>query len=82
MFVTATFRGPAQQIHAEVPASAVLHLHDRDWVYEPTGGNGFRRVEVTGGKMLPPDMQEILAGVVANDKVVRNALVLQNTAEQ
>ena len=32
--------------------------------------------------MLPPDRQEILNGVQACDKVVANALVLQNTAEQ
>ena len=82
MFVTATFRGNEQQTHASVPSSAILHLHDRDWVYEPTAGNEFRRVEVAGGRMLPSDMQEILSGVAPGDKVVRNALVFQNTTEQ
>ena len=38
MFVTATFHGLHKQVHASVPASAVLHLHDRDWVYVPVGG--------------------------------------------
>ena len=82
MFVTASFHGNAKQSHAQVPAAAVLHLHDRDWVYEPAGGNNFRRVEVTAGAMLPSNMQEIVAGVVPGDSVVSNALVLQNTAEQ
>jgi hypothetical protein len=32
--------------------------------------------------MRPPDMQEIMAGVRPGDKVVSNALVLQNSATQ
>jgi membrane fusion protein, heavy metal efflux system len=63
MFVTATFHGPKKEAYASVPATAVLHLHDRDWVYQPAGGNNFRRLEVTGGRMLPGDKQEILAGL-------------------
>jgi cobalt-zinc-cadmium efflux system membrane fusion protein len=82
MFVTATFHGQERQTRALVPASAVLHLHDRDWVYVPAGGNTFRRVEVTGGKMVSPIMQEIVSGIAPGDRVVSNALVLQNTAEQ
>lgn len=82
MFVTATFHGSDKQTHAEVPASAILHLHDRDWVYEPAGEKEFRRVEVTGGKMLPPNMQEVLNGLAPGDRVVSNALILQNSTEQ
>jgi cobalt-zinc-cadmium efflux system membrane fusion protein len=82
MFVTATFQGLKKEIRATVPASAVLHLHDRDWVYMPAGDKTFRRVEVTGGNMIPPDQQEIIQGVAPGDRVVANALVLQNTVEQ
>ncbi len=82
MFVTATFHGSHKDLRAQVPASAVLHLHDRDWVYEPAGQNEFRRFEVTPGKMLPDNMQEIVAGVAPGDRVVKTALVLQNTVEQ
>jgi cobalt-zinc-cadmium efflux system membrane fusion protein len=82
MFVTATFHGQQKQTVAVVPAAAVLHLHDRDWVYVPVEGNRFRRVEVTAGKILPGNVQEILTGVRAGDQVVSNALVMQNTAEQ
>jgi cobalt-zinc-cadmium efflux system membrane fusion protein len=53
MFVTATFYGMKKEVHATVPASAVLHLHDRDWVYVPIEGGRFQRVEVIAGKMLP-----------------------------
>ena len=82
MFVTATFRGMKKEMRAAVPASAVLHLHDRDWVYVPAGGPKFQRVGVVGGVMLPGNMQEIASGIQPGQQVVANALVLQNTVEQ
>ena len=82
MFVSATFHGQMRETHAAVPASAVLHLHDRDWVYVPAGGNQFQRLEVTGGAMLAGNMQEIVDGIKPGQQVVKNALVLQNTVEQ
>jgi cobalt-zinc-cadmium efflux system membrane fusion protein len=82
MFVTATFHGQTPQKHATVPASAVLHLHDRDWVYVPVNGDQFRRVGVVGGKTLPGNLQEIVSGLEPGAKVVANALVLQNTVDQ
>ena len=45
MFVTATFRGQTVEMHTIVPASAILHMHDRDFVYTPEAGGRFRRVE-------------------------------------
>lgn len=81
MFVTATFHGEEKQVVSVVPASAILHLHDRDWVYVPEEGNRFRRLEVNGGKMLPDSRQEV-TGVQPGQQVVQNALVLQATAEQ
>jgi len=82
MFVTATFHGPAQERRSAVPATAILHLHDRDWVYVAASEGRFHRVEVTAGSMLPGNMQEIVSGVVPGTEVVSNALVLQNTVEQ
>jgi cobalt-zinc-cadmium efflux system membrane fusion protein len=82
MFVTATFHGDAIGKHATVPASAILHLHDRDWVYVPGTEGRFRRVEVAGGNMLPGNLQEIVSGIQPGARVVSNALVLQNTVEQ
>ncbi len=82
MFVTAIFYGRTPEMHAMVPASAVLHLHDRDWIYTPIRGGHFRRVEVVSGDMLPGNMQEVLSGIKPGAQVVLNALMLQNTAEQ
>jgi cobalt-zinc-cadmium efflux system membrane fusion protein len=65
-----------------VPATAILHLHDREWVYTPSGSGGFRRVEVVAGSMLPNNMQEIVSGIEPGGQVVVNALVFQNTVEQ
>ena len=82
MFVTAMFKGQKTQMAAAVPSTAILHLHDRDWVYVPAGENKFRRVEVRAGINLPNKMQEVLSGIKAGDAVVSNGLVLQNTVEQ
>ncbi|HTR39798.1 MAG TPA: efflux RND transporter periplasmic adaptor subunit [Bryobacteraceae bacterium] len=82
MFVTATFHGMTEQPHASLPATAILHLHDRDWVYTPVGRNQFRRLEVVSGKMLPEGRQEILSGLDPGQQVAADALTLQATVEQ
>jgi membrane fusion protein, heavy metal efflux system len=82
MFVTATFHGLKKETHAAVPATAIVHLHDRDWVYMPAEEKKFRRVQVAAGKMLPGGLQEAISGVKPGDRVVRDALVMQNTVEQ
>ncbi|HKM91564.1 MAG TPA: efflux RND transporter periplasmic adaptor subunit [Candidatus Acidoferrales bacterium] len=82
LFVTATFRGQKQETHSEIPAAAILHLHDRDWVFVPAGEAKFRRVEVVTGIMLPGNMQEVVSGIRPGVQVVQNALVFQNTVEQ
>jgi cobalt-zinc-cadmium efflux system membrane fusion protein len=82
MFVTATFRGETMEKRATVPASGILHLHDREWVYRPLGNGRFRRQEVTAGNMLPGNLQEVVSGIKPGDQVISNALVFQNTVEQ
>jgi cobalt-zinc-cadmium efflux system membrane fusion protein len=82
MFVTAMFHGETMQRRATVPATAILHLHDRQWVYVPLGDGAFKRLEVVAGSMLPNNMQEILSGLQPGAQVVANALVFQNTVEQ
>ena len=82
MFVNATFHGQKKERLAVVPASAILHLHDRDWVYVPAGEKKFRRIEVKAGATLPDKMQLVLSGIKPGQPVVSNALVMQNAAEQ
>ena len=82
MFVTATFYGKQPETRSAVPATAILHLHDREWVYAPTKPGHFKRLEVVTGNMLPGNMQEVVSGIKPGDQVVSNALALQNTVEQ
>ncbi|MGB9198536.1 MAG: efflux RND transporter periplasmic adaptor subunit [Terriglobales bacterium] len=82
MFVTATFFGKQPQVYAAIPSTAILHLHDREWVYAPAGNEHFKRVQVVTGPTLPNNMQAITQGLKPGDQVVSNALPLQNTVEQ
>ena len=82
MFAQATFHGPEKQVRGVVPASAILHLHDHDWVYVPQDAHTFRRIEVRSGQIIPPDQQEIISGVRPGDRVVTNVLLLENTSDQ
>jgi cobalt-zinc-cadmium efflux system membrane fusion protein len=82
MFVQATFHGHDGQVRAVLPASAILHLHDRDWVYVPQDGNTFRRVEVRSGAMISSGRQEILSGIRPGERAVKDALNLQNSGDQ
>ena len=82
MFVTATFHGATTETHATVPTTAILHLHDREWVYVPTDNNSFRRSEVVAGRMLADNQQEVISGMRPGDRVIANALVFQNAVEQ
>jgi membrane fusion protein, heavy metal efflux system len=84
MFAKAKFRGRTEEMHTIVPASAVLHMHDRDFVFVPAPEKKFRRVEVIGGELLPDDvsLQEIKSGLKPGEQVVSNALVLDHVLTQ
>ena len=82
MFATATFTGLRKETFTVVPASAVLHIHDRDWVYVPAPGQKFRRLEVVSGDVMPKNMLEIKSGLAPGQQVVANALMLEHTIEQ
>jgi membrane fusion protein, heavy metal efflux system len=82
MFATATFHGRRLEGHTSVPASAILHLHDRDWVYVPAGDGKFKRVGVVGGVMIADGKQEVTSGIAPGQQVVTNPLELQNSVDQ
>ncbi len=88
MFATATFLSREKVVHAVVPASAILHLHDRDWVFVPAGQGQFKRVEVQGGDMLSNGREVILPvpapgqeSIQPGDQVVKDVLNLEATVE-
>ncbi len=84
MFVRATFRGQRAETHTVVPATALLHMHDRDFVFIPAPENKFRRLEIRAGDLLPGDksLQEIKSGLKPGQQVVANALVLDHVLGQ
>ena len=82
MFAKATFTSRVKQVHAVVPSEAVLHLHDRDWVFVPVGSDQFRRTEVRTGKTLSGNQQEILSGITPGQQVAANALMLETAGNQ
>lgn len=84
MFVKATFQGKTPEAHTVVPASAVLHMHDRDFVFVPAEDKKFRRLEVVSGELLPDNtsLQEIKTGLQPGQQVVTNALVLDHVLAQ
>lgn len=78
MFASATFSSLKKEIHTTVPSSAIVRLHDRDWVYVPAPENKFQRVEVVAGDTLAQATQELISGLKPGQKVVLNPLALQN----
>jgi cobalt-zinc-cadmium efflux system membrane fusion protein len=84
MFVRATFHGQTREMHTIVPSSAVLHMHDRDFVFVPAPDKKFLRVEVVGGDVLTENtkLQEIKSGLKPGQPVVTNALVLDHVLAQ
>jgi membrane fusion protein, heavy metal efflux system len=84
MFARATFHGQTTEMHTIVPASAVMHMHDRDFVFVPAPDKKFRRLEVVSGDLLPDNMslQEIKSGLKPGQQVVTNALVLDHVLAQ
>jgi cobalt-zinc-cadmium efflux system membrane fusion protein len=84
MFVKATFKGQTREMHTIVPASAIMHMHDRDFVYIPAPDKKFRRLEVVGGDLLANNvsLQEIKSGLEPGQQVVTNALVLDHVLGQ
>ncbi len=84
MFARATFRGQTKEAHTVVPASAILHMHDRDFVFVPAPDKKFRRLEVISGELLSDNtnLQEIKSGLKPGQQVVTNALVLDHVLAQ
>lgn len=82
MFATVTFFSQSKRNREIIPATAVIQLHDKSWVYKSNGQGRFTRVEVQPGAALDGGQQEILGGLAPGDKVVKNALALSSTEDQ
>ncbi len=74
MFAVATFRSRQLTDRVVVPSTAIMRLHDKDWVFRKEGDKQFRKIAVQADGLAPDGMQEIRQGVKAGDEVVTNAL--------
>jgi len=81
MFATATFKSSQAVTRIVIPASAVVRMHDKDWVFLPAGGNQFRRQQVQLGAVLPDGRQEVISGLAPTSKVVAQALQFSSASE-
>jgi cobalt-zinc-cadmium efflux system membrane fusion protein len=83
MFATATFHAAKSVPSIVVPAAAILHLHDRDWVFAPVGTRGdFQQIPIVSGETLPNNMVVVTSGLREGEQIVASALQLQETTEQ
>lgn len=74
MYAVATFRSHKLTQRVVVPATAIMRLHDKDWVFRKEADKRFRKVEVEADGLAPDGMQEIRNGVKPGDELVNNAL--------
>jgi len=75
MYAVATFRSRKLQSHLVVPATAMMRLQDKDWVFRREGQNQFRKIEVHSTGATADGVQELQDGTLkSGDEVVANAL--------
>lgn len=75
MYAGATFRSRKLQSHLVIPATAMMRLQDKDWVFRREDQNQFRKIEVHGIAATAEGFQELQDGALkAGDQVVANAL--------
>jgi membrane fusion protein, heavy metal efflux system len=82
MFAEARFFSQRPVDRVAVPASAILRLHDKDWVFRPVSFDQFRRTQIQGGATTPDGYQFVLSGLTPGERVVKNALELSATVEK
>ena len=74
MFASATFRSRKLTNRVVVPATAIMRLHDKDWVFRKEGDKRFRKIAIVADGLAPDGMQEIREGVKPGDELMTNAL--------
>jgi membrane fusion protein, heavy metal efflux system len=74
MFAVATFRSRKLTDRIVVPSTAIMRLHDKDWVFRKESANQFRKIAIVADGLAPDGMQEVREGVKPGDELVTNAL--------
>jgi cobalt-zinc-cadmium efflux system membrane fusion protein len=74
MYAVATLRSRKLTNRVIVPSTAIMRLHDKDWVFRKESDKRFRKIVVQADGLAPDGMQEIRDGVKPGDELVTNAL--------
>jgi membrane fusion protein, heavy metal efflux system len=82
MFAVAKFRSRKLTNRVVVPATAIMRLHDKDWVFRREGELTFRKIAVQADGLSPDGKQEIREGIKPGDEVVCNALEFSTEVAQ
>lgn len=80
MFASATFHAQSSRMRVYVPATSIIRLHDRDWVFVPQNQDRFKRTEIQAGETGADGTEEVLSGLSPGDRVVERALQLESAA--
>jgi membrane fusion protein, heavy metal efflux system len=78
MFASVHFVSQGTETRIVIPASAILRLQDRDWVFIKQ----FRRTEVHAGPVNPDKTQQVLSGLRTGQQVVSDALMFDREVQK
>jgi cobalt-zinc-cadmium efflux system membrane fusion protein len=81
MFAVGNIASSKSSAQTAIPSGAILQLHDRSYVFEPANEGSFKKVEVKTGSVIAGNLVQV-QGIGVGQKVVSNALDLENTADQ
>ncbi len=82
MFATVTLVSPRRESRLVVPQTAILRLHDADWIFIKRDVRSFRRTKVQTGAVTADGLQAVAGEVAERDQVVRNALQFSRSTDQ
>lgn len=82
MFASVHFVSQGSEARTVIPASAVLRLQDRDWVFVKVNAKQFRKTEIQGGPVNPDNTQRVLSGLRAGDEVVSDGLTFDREVQK
>lgn len=82
MYVNGIFRSPQLVDRPVVPTSAVVTLHDANWVFVPVGDAKFRRMRAELGPEMPGGYQQVMKGLNPGQQVVTDALQFSSATEE
>jgi membrane fusion protein, heavy metal efflux system len=82
MFASVHFVSQGTETRIVIPASAILRLQDRDWVFIKLNDKQFRRTEVHAGPVNPDKTQQVLSGLRTGQQVVSDALMFDREVQK